>query len=764
MEKLKGAIKRITYYNNENGYTVAIFSTDFKSSVNELAKKKILGKTIAVIGNFDKEPLIEEEFILNGTFVKNANYGLQFKINSFERLVLSNDDSIVRYFESDLFPGIGRKIAQTVVDELGQQAISLIKNDKSVLDKLDISEEKKNIIYSGIIFDQKNQESIIYLLKNGLSMEMSKKVVDKLGPSVVSILQENPYILMDKIERFGFKRNDLFATNIGISYNDPRRIKALIHYGLNELINSSGNTYVEKSLLYSKITNYLNEQIATDLFNQILTQLSIEKKIIINDEFIFDYRLYIEESQLAEKIVKLLKSKSKKYKNFENVYQELITNSDINYSEKQLQAIKDAFNRRIMIITGGPGTGKTTIIYEILKFYFKLNNDNQLLIDKVALLAPTGRAAKRLSDSCKMNASTIHKFLGYNGTSFQFDAKNQTDARLVIVDEASMMDVPLAHKLFTSLNDDASIIIVGDVDQLPSVGPGNVLKDMIASKEIETIALDKIHRQAEGSSIISLAHDVNCGILPQTLLEKQHDRSFICCDNQNLQNIIVQVVKKSIELGKDIMKEVQILIPIYKGDCGIDEINHLIQEIVCPKSAQEFKYLNHVYRLGDKVIQLVNHAEKNIMNGDIGFVDSFIFQGAKITGIRVKFDMVISEYQKDEIQELSLAYAISVHKAQGSEFDVVILPVSTKYFIMQKRKLVYTAITRAKKTLILMGDVLALQRGIGIVEAQRSTLLKELINQFFMNKFNTLKEYENTTKKQDTENSSLNIGEEEVVL
>jgi exodeoxyribonuclease V alpha subunit len=443
---------------------------------------------------------------------------------------------------------------------------------------------------------------------------------------------------------------------------------------------------------------------------------------------------------------------------------EIKNESHIEFNQEQEKAILSAFTEPLVIVTGGPGTGKTTIVHAIIKLYLKLNNDSQTLANEIAILAPTGRAAKRLKETTLMNSQTIHKFLGYmGGNKFTYNKYNKTSARLIIIDEASMMDLSLAHRLFTSMHDDARVIIVGDVDQLPSVGPGQILSDLINTKEIKTIRLSKIHRQAEDSSIVKLAHNVNEGIIPENIFEKRMDRNFIQTDNEHIMPMLVDLVKRAIEKGKDIQKDIQILVPMYRGVAGINEINTQIQELVNPVNDEinELKHLGRSFRVKDKVIQLVNRADKNIMNGDIGEVMSIKYDKSKPSGLFVMYDIGIIEYTIEELEDLALAYAVSVHKAQGSEFDIVIMPISTMHFVMLKRKLIYTAITRAKKLLILIGDVKAMQIGISKIESNRNTILKDKIIEYISNIKQSNKDIEKVIKIDDEESAFDTIGEKD---
>ena len=776
MEKINGTIVRINYYNKDNGYTVGLFELDYSDITIAQKKNKILGNTITVVGLFDRKPVEDEEYELTGSFVKNKNYGLQFAFDTFSRKEIASAYGVMSYLSSDLFPGVGIKAAKQVVETIGVDAISKIKENKDILDQVEITQKQKQVIIDGIMSDVISQEATVFFLENGVTLDTAHKIISLLGQDVISIVKENPYILMEKVERFGFKKNDAFALKLGVKKTDKIRLKALVCYILKEVIFNSGNSYVSKSTLYERVISYLEEEIEAKNYQAILDELAQEKKIYIQNEdnevAIFDYSLYIEEITLAKEIAHLLLGKRNKSGNNASYTAEEIAKqfnkvkneSHIDFNAEQEKAILSAFTEPLVIVTGGPGTGKTTIVHAIINLYQKLNNDSATLLNEIALLAPTGRAAKRLKETTLMPSQTIHKFLGYmGGNKFTYNKYNKTSARLIIIDEASMMDLSLAHRLFTSMHDDARVIIVGDVDQLPSVGPGQVLKDLINTKEIKTIRLTKIHRQAEDSSIVKLAHSVNEGIVPENIFEKRSDRNFIQTDNDHIIPLLIDLVKRAIDKGKDIQKDIQILVPMYRGDVGINEINSRLQELINPLTNEldEIKHLGRSFRPKDKVIQLVNRADKNIMNGDIGEVLSIKYKNSKPFSLSVMYDIGIIEYEQEELEDIALAYAVSVHKAQGSEFDVVIMPISTMHYVMLKRKLIYTAITRAKKSLILIGDVKALQMGISRIEANRNTILKDKIIEYIKSIKQADIDNEKVVKITDEESAFDTIGEKD---
>ena len=772
MEKINGTIVRINYYNKDNGYTVGLLEIDYSDKTIAQKKNKLIGNTLTIVGTFDRKPVEDEEYELTGEFVKNKNYGLQFAFETFARKEFASAYGIMSYLSSDLFPGVGIKAAKIVIETLGLDAISKIKENPDVLDGVDITLKQKETIKKGIKSDLISQEATVFFLENGITLDTAHKIISIFGSEVINMVKENPYIIMDHVERFGFKKNDIFALKLGVKKTDKIRLKALVCYILKELIYNSGNSFVEKGILYERVVSFLEEEVEAKFFENILEDLKKESKIYIdvinNETMIFDYTLYKEELELAQTITKLItkENTNPQYtpEEIAKQFNKVKSESHLDFNAEQEKAILSAFTEPLVIVTGGPGTGKTTIVHAIINLYLKLNNDSTSLANEIALLAPTGRAAKRLKETTLMPSQTIHKFLGYmGGNKFTFNKYNKTSARLIIIDEASMMDLSLAHRLFTSMHPDARVIIVGDVDQLPSVGPGQILKDLINSKEIKTIRLTKIHRQAEDSSIVKLAHSINEGIVPENIFEKRSDRNFIQTDNEHIMPLLVDLVKRAIEKGKDIQKDIQILVPMYRGVAGINEINNQIQELVNPSKGEleEIKHLGRIFRPNDKVIQLVNRADKNIMNGDIGEVLTIKYKNSKPSGLSVMFDIGIIEYELEELEDIALAYAVSVHKAQGSEFDIVIMPVSTMHFVMLKRKLIYTAVTRAKKSLILIGDVKALQMGATRIEANRNTILKDKIIEYLHDNSILEKDKENNIDIIDAESAFDTIGEKD---
>ena len=496
-----------------------------------------------------------------------------------------------------------------------------------------------------------------------------------------------------------------------------------------------------------KIANKEEEIINKENFIETIEELKNENSVIVdNDNNIYDVKISHAENEVARNVFRFLNQDLKytfREDKIDSRILEVENHNNIVYNEKQKEAIKKALLEPMIIITGGPGTGKSTIVKGIIETYtamFSLEKQD-VMNKRIVLAAPTGRASKRLKEVTYHDASTIHRLLGYTGKIFTIDT---IECDMIIIDEFSMVDIFLAYHLFNAIKDGTRVIIVGDSDQLPAVGAGDILNDLILSKEITTIKLKQIHRQASTSTIINLAHSVNEGRIPEDIGLMQHDRKLIKCDDESIIPLSMKTIehyleKESLKTKKSIsdilVHDVQVLVPMYKGSVGIDAFNYYMQENFNPLTKDNLKQIivgKKKYRVKDKVIQLINRAEKNVMNGDIGYISKIDGDINNYSGLYVQYPFGEVYYEINELDDITLAYAISIHKAQGSEFNMVIFPFSFKYYIMMKKKLVYTGITRAKKYLIMIGNFEALRKSVITIEEKRKTRLesklKELID------------------------------------
>ena len=735
MELIRGTITKVLFKNEENGYAVCKIKIDYSNKDMAKYKDYLYSNTLTITSYYDRIPVEGEELEYTGEFIE-TKYGIQLKADGFKRLKTDSLESVIAYLSSDYFPGIGKVISERIYKKLGKNCFEKIRKDKDILDEVEgISEVQKDTIYTGLIENKKREKHIVEFIAMGFTMQMAQRIVSALSRDEIKEAKTNPYILIDKVEGIGFLKADKIAFHMGIKKDSPIRLKACTMFYLNMFTYETGNCFISKDLLYNKMLEIFEkdgDEYPRILFEDILISLRNEGKIIIDGEDIYDYFIYEAEGKLATLIsTRVVHNYSEiDDKKIKTSIEKVKVINNIEYSIMQERAIYEAFANKIMVITGGPGTGKTTIVKGIIETYKIIYNQNNIVED-VILLAPTGRAGKRLNEVTKHPAQTIHRFLGYDGKSFHHNENNPVNAKLVIIDEMSMVDVILASRLFSALPIDSRIIIVGDVDQIPSVSPGDVLQDIIKSKKIPTIKLDKIHRQAQDSTIIKLAHEMNNGNIPMDILEKQHDRSFThMIDEDAILKTLVAIVKRSVSQNMNILKDIQILAPMYRGKLGIDNINNIMQEEFNPNQDKgELIHNKQKFRINDKVIQLVNRSEDNIMNGDIGFVESFRFEDDKIVGMIVVFESAVIEYNKDTYEQLKLAYAISIHKSQGSEFYNTIIPFTKKYYVMLKRRLYYTAITRAKKYLIMIGDFEAFRLSVNNTDYSRNTKLIEKINE-----------------------------------
>lgn len=729
MEQITGTVEKVLYQNEENGYAIVRIKINYSDKKMAKYRDILFTNLLSVTCYFDRVPVTGEEIEFIGEFVE-GKYGLQLKANKFNRINVDTLESVIAYLSSDYFPGIGKKIAQKIFETLGNSCLEKIRKDKKELDKIaDLTEVQKDTIYETLINNQKREKNTLDFIALGFTMQMTQKIISSLSNNEIEEVKKNPYLLIDKVEGIGFQKADKIAYLMGIEKDDPIRVKFCIRYILNMLTFETGNCFIEKNILYNRLTEYI--PIEENKFDEYLQLLTGEGKIIVQDNDVYDYYLYEAEGKLSTLIASRIVHNNEKVSKtkINNALKKIKDLRKIEYSPKQEEAIKRVFEEKIMVITGGPGTGKSTIVRGIIDMYKTIYPKSKISED-VYLLAPTGRAAKRLTEVTGEDAQTIHRFLGYDGKFFHNNERNQISAKMVIIDEMSMVDVILASKLFEALTINTKVIIVGDVDQIPSVSPGDVLKDIIKTEKVPTIRLDKIHRQAQDSTIIRLAHEINNGNIPLDIGDIMPDRSFSYLIKETE---IIEKLKKTIHKAEDqkmsLLKDIQVLIPMYRGSLGIDNINKILQEEFNPlnESQEEVIFQKQKFRINDKVIQLVNRSEDGVMNGDIGYVESFKYNGSSIVGMYVMFDSGIVEYNKENYEELKLAYAISIHKSQGSEFFTTIIVFSRSYYMMLKRRLYYTAITRAKKYLIMIGDFDALRIAVNNTEYSRNTKLCDKI-------------------------------------
>lgn len=740
MEKVWGSVNRVIYYNDKNGYGVIRITLDPKNPEIKLVMDKLYSSFVTVTGVFERKPIENENYTFLGEFV-DTEYGYQFKASSFDRKTENTLEGIINYLSSDLFPGVGKIAATKIFNTLGEESLSLILENKKNLDKVrGINKLQKDTIYENLQKNLSFKETTLAFLSLGLTMSVALKLINHYGPSAYEIIKNDPYILIDQVEGFGFIRADKIAFSLGIKKDALVRVKALLIYILNQYTYGKGNSYVKKSELFNLMHNEIENEDSffdEELLNNVIKSLVIDNKIVIEEEDIYLKPIFYSEVDFANKIKQIVNYEHQNDFIEADIISELnklMRKIKITYTSEQKDAIVLSLLNNISIITGGPGTGKSTIINGIIKTYTSLFNKEELVGEAIYLLAPTGRAAKRLQEITKHNAMTVHKFLGYEGNgNYRYGKDTIIACKMVIVDEFSMVDIELASRLLNALSLDVKIVFIGDKDQLPSVGPGNVLDDLISSNIIKTIKLTQIHRQQIDSSIIDFAHSINKGIVPDNVLDMQSDRSFVRMnDNSIIQNLVF-TIKRAIDKQMDLIKDIQVLVPMYKGELGIININKVLQEEFNPKKDLEITKFNYSFRVNDKVIQLVNRTEKDVMNGDIGQIISIDYQNNDYLGLTVLYDFGPVYYNEDELDDLSLAYAISIHKAQGSEFDLVVIPFTSKYYIMLKKKLIYTAVTRAKKYLIMLGSLEAMVQGIKKIEVKKRTKLVNRLTNVLQN-------------------------------
>ena len=751
MKYIQGIVKALIFYSEENSYNIIkVKITESNEDLNIF----MYDDYISVTGYFP-QPLRGEEIKFFGEFKENSKYGTQYVVKNYEKLSDTSIAGLIEYLSSDLFRGVGLKTATSIVAVLGKDTIKLVLDDKKTLNKIPkLSEKLRDVVYQGIIDNKASENTLIKLYGYGITPRTSMKIFKKYQNETIAIIEKNPYQLIYDIEGIGFERADLIAKKLGFEDNDPLRVKAMIIYLYNLMGVNYGHTFLYIDQLKEYLVKQLNkseELVSIDEIDDYIEELIVDRMFVKENDSIKLLNISYAEENITNKIKELTSDFThdlniEKVNNYIDIFEKI---NDIEYTKLQRKAIHRALKSNIFILTGGPGTGKTTVIKGIVFVYCKYNQipieyNNSLF--EVKLIAPTGRAAKRMNETTKLHAETIHRFLGYNFQGkFTFNKDNLVDAKVVIIDEASMIDIYLASQLFQSIPKTTKVIIVGDENQLPSVGPGQLLKDFIDSDMIDSVHLKIIHRQANDSNIIKLAYDVNNSVLPTDINKAFNDRYFVSEDIKNFESRLVNIINYLQLNGFDLHEDIQVLIPMYRGVTGIDNVNKILQREFNPNTSKVIVHGDREFRIGDKVIQLSNQIEDNIMNGDQGVVIS-ITEDKNLIVDFMKNEVL---YKIGDLINLKHAYAMSIHKSQGSEYKVVILPIYRSYSIMLKRKLIYTAITRAKEKLILIGDISSLKYGVEKIEPSRQSTLKQKIIDKVLLTDDTTKiiKNDNTTKK-----------------
>ena len=732
MNKIVGKIKNVIYYNETNGYLVAIFRV---SQVSDNSLNEYLKKSITITGTF-LDMKLETPMELEGEFVSHEKFGLQYKVNSFELIIPKENDDIIDFLSSSFVKGCGKKTAEKIVEIYGNECIDIIKENKFALDKIDgMSESKRDKIYESLINYSKSSDVILKLKNLGFSIEEAGKIYSKYRDNIVDILDNNIYLLNELVD---FKRLDgIFLNNYEDRY-DKRRIKACILESMKAISLNTGDIYYNTADVYSALNKLFSLSLEYETYEEYLKELELELFIVIDDS-----KCYLQENFQAEidiaKLLKVIDNKEIKEYDYTEKIEKLENKLSITYNDDQRRAIATALNNNITIISGGPGTGKTTIINAIVKLYIEKNKLNNIdLIEQIALLAPTGRAAKKMSTSTGLPASTIHRYLKWNkdNNDFMINENNKNFQRLIIVDEVSMIDNHLFAALLKGVHSYVKLVLVGDAFQLPSVGPGLILSDLINSDLFNYVPLNYIYRQSENSYIPYLAREIKNKDLCEEFTSKRDDYNFIMTDTKDIRLTIKKIIEAGINKGYD-ENNLQILAPMYKGEVGIDSLNKMLCDIFNPDEGQrQLSYGDVVYKEGDKVLQLVNDADNNVFNGDIGFIKSIatINNPYKKDVITIDFDGNLVMYQKKDLKNIRHAYAITIHKSQGSEFDHVIMPITYHYGSMLYNKILYTGVSRAKKSLILIGDASSFYKGVlNDYGTLRKTTLQEKLEKEFIN-------------------------------
>lgn len=715
MIEYTGYIRKIRFYSESSNYIVALIDVEQEDKLITMN---------GYMNNFNDY----DKYLFIGDYEIHPKYGKQFKLSEYRIILAKESDEIIKYLSSPLFKGVGQKLAKQIVDSLGEDCLTIIKNDKHSLDcVMAMTEKKRDMIYEVLTNSDYDQEVMQFFMGHGISLKNLGLIQAFYKEKTLEVLQNNPYRLIEDIDGIGFKTADELALKTGGALDNPNRIKAAIVYSIKQYGFNTGSTYclIEEIVKTFKQLIYSIEE---NIFYEYLDELIDNGLIIKENERYYYHEMYEAEVNIANylKIRINHDDESIDESRVNQLLQDFEKNQGITYAKKQKEALFYFLKSSVMILTGGPGTGKSTIVHALLKIYTSLYPE-----DKIGLVAPTGRAAKRLTELTGIEACTIHRLLKWDlhTNTFAMNRTNPLDIDVLIIDEFSMVDCLLLSKLFDAGRKISKILFIGDYYQLPSVAPGNVLKDLIEAG-VKTIELDEIFRQAKDSGIIQLAHHIiNNEIDDIDLFDHYQDINFFPMLNYDVIKNVKTIVNKALEEGYE-TSDIQVLAPMYQGVAGIDALNDALQDVFNPQEqcVDSYKIGRLEYRIGDKILQLKNRVDDNVFNGDIGILidicrkDNFEYLQDTLV---VDFDGNIVEYTSQNFNTITLAYCMSIHKSQGNEFKIVIMPVLGDYYIMLKRNLLYTAITRAKQSLFILGDSKAFMHGLhNYQDNRRKTTLK----------------------------------------
>lgn len=723
-----GTIDRVIFENTSNFFKIILLEIDDTDSDFDDFEIIVTGTIADIIEG--------ENYTFWGELTQHPKYGQQLKVERYQRAKPSSA-GLIKYFSSQHFKGIGKKTAEKIIHLYGDDPIDNILEDPDKLESISgLSKANRENLVSKLRLNYGAEQILAKLAEYGLNNKTAVQIFERYKEESLTVITENPYQLVEDIQGIGFKMADKLAEQVGINSDAPQRFRAALVHTLLETSIDKGDTYIEAKELLEKSLFILEEVRQVELdpsqIAQELTQLISEDKVQNIGTKIFDNTLFYAESGIHKHLTRILDRPLEKESSSQDIQTEIKhiqAEFNINYDKAQKNAIQKAIQSKVFLLTGGPGTGKTTVINGIIKAYANLHQIDLQKSDRpIILAAPTGRAARRMNELTGLPSATIHRHLGLNGDSEYQALDDFLDCELIIIDEFSMVDTWLANQLFSSIASNTQIVIVGDSDQLPSVGPGQVLADLLKINRLPQVSLTKIFRQSEDSTIVTLANQIRQGRLPTDFTAKKADRSYFEAQSTHIPQMIQKIVSSALKSGID-AQEIQILAPMYRGQAGITHLNKLMQDLLNPLNNQlEFQFNDLHFRKGDKVLHLINDAQINVFNGDIGYITDLIpakYTESKQDEMILDFDGTEINYPRNEWLKITLAYAMSIHKSQGSEFKVVILPVTRQSGRLLQRNLIYTAITRSKSKLVMLGEIAAFDNAIKNEGTKRKTYLIE---------------------------------------